>query len=350
MTNRLYRIIRQSSRMETLLLVWLVCFLPVLALAAISETEPNNDFEHANPVSCGDSVVCATLVPATDFDHYRIHVLSGDSLILRTFPCQNSQTNTLIVLFDDRDSVLAVDDDSGPMWFSQIRYRTPRTADYFVRVLKHPATPDSAYGIVFQCPFGQPEDYDRCETPRIVPSFPYYNEGSTLGQTHQCGTAAPDVFYKFTLPAVSNVFVTVCTDAFDARVQILGGCCRDFLDDADTGCGLGAELISFNLAAGDYYILVEGTSAGQAGNFSIEVDAALPGCPAPYPVVLTEVGNLPLLDWPEFSTPDYYVIWHSPLAQGPWEHLGVSFLTYFIDSSGFTATRKFYKVTSVCPW
>jgi hypothetical protein len=255
-----------------------------------------------------------------------------------------------MVLFDERDSILVVDDNSGPMWFSEIRYRAPAAADYVVRVLKHPSTPDSSYNLFFDCPAYLPEDYDLCESARIISALPYYDEGTTLGMTSQCGTAAPDVFYRLTLPGGSNLFVTVCTETFDARVQMLGRCYGDYGDDADEGCGLGAELLCFGLPEGEYYILVEGVSAGQVGNFTIDVDAALPGCPEPQPLILGRVGDYPLLDWPQFTSPSYYVIWYALSADGPWEHLGVSFFTYFIDSTGYADARRFYKVTAVCPW
>lgn len=335
----------------SLCLFLITIFIPFTAAAAvIGESEPNNDTAHANPVQCGDTVLCATLVPETDFDHYRITLNGGDSLVATTFSCDGSQTNTLMALFDNRDSILAVDDDSGPMWFSEIRYRTPRTADYIVRVLKYPNSPDSSYSLVFDCPAYLPEDYDLCETARIIPSLPFDDEGSTLGQTDQCGTAAPDVFYKLILPEGTNLFVTVCTESFDARAQILGRCYGDYGDDADEGCGRGAELRCFGLPAGEYFILVEGVSAGQAGNFTINVDAALPGCPQPQPLILGRVGDYPLLDWPQFTAPSYYVIWYALAADGPWEHLGTSLFTYFIDSTGYADIRRYYRVTAVCPW
>jgi len=316
----------------------------------VTESEPNDDFAHADTVHCGDTVWCATLEPATETDFYRFYLNNEDSLIATTFDCNGSITNTFMVLFNDEDSVLAVNDDGGPRSFSRIRYRATQPGDYFLRVLKHPWTPDSSYCLDVGCPGYLPEAYDLCQTPRIIPSLPYYDEGSTLGATHQCGTAAPDVFYGFYFPVVGNLFVTVCTNSFNARVQVIGRCCGDFWDDADTGCGLGAELISFGLAEGNYLLLVEGTQANQAGNFSIEVEAALPGCLPPDSIVLTTVGSYPLLDWPEMVGPSYYVVWQSPVMQGPFEHLGIAFQTYFVDSTGFTSTRKFYMVTSVCPW
>lgn len=318
--------------------------------AYVTEHEPNDDFETANVIQCGDTVYCAALSPLYDIDHFRFHVAARDSIVATTFPCEGSVSNTLIVLYDDHDSLLAVDDDSGPGMFSRIQYVAPRDADYLLRVLRHVSYPDCTYSLLVYCPQHLPEDYDLCTTPRIIPSLPYYNEGTTLGMTSQCGTAAPDVFYRFHNPALGNLSITVCADYFDARVQILGRCCNDFMDDAYLGCNLGAQLISYNVSPGDYFIMVEGTSANQFGNFTIEVTAQLPDCPAPGPVVLYTVGGYPMLDWPEVVGPSYFVVWSSFNAGGPYDHLGTTFFTFFVDSGGFTGPRKFYQVTSVCPW
>jgi hypothetical protein len=105
-----------------------------------------------------------------------------------------------------------------------------------------------------------------------------------------------------------------------------------------------------NVPVGDYILMVEGTQAQQSGEFSIEVEAVTPGCPAPGPVVLTTIGGYPFLDWPEVAGPSYFVVWQSTSLNGPWEHLGVAYATYFVDSSGYSGLRRFYQVTSCCPW
>ncbi|RPH94362.1 hypothetical protein EHM69_07630 [candidate division KSB1 bacterium] len=292
--------------MRIAILVWLFVFWPILATAAISESEPNNLFAEADPVQCGDTVVCAILSSIYDVDHFRFDVYSGDSIIAMTFDCAGSETNTLMVLYDNRDSVVAVNDNSGPGMFSRIVYRATYTGYYIVRVIAVVLEGDSAYNLQVYCPQYSTEDYDVCATARIIPSFPYYHEGTTRGMRDDCrGTAAPDVFYKFHNPAVSNMFITVCSDSFDARVQILGRCCGDFWDDASEGCGLGAELVSFSLAEGDYWIIVEGMAANQTGAFSIEVVAQMPGCPTPGPVVLATIGGYPFLGWPEATGHSY---------------------------------------------
>ncbi|HEY3295576.1 MAG TPA: hypothetical protein VGL38_09055 [bacterium] len=333
---------------------WLLILAPIfmggLTHALVTEDEPNNTSQTANLIACGDTVYCADLATTGDLDHFRFHAWMQDSIIATTVPCDGSVTNTVLALCDDRDSLLTVNQNDGPGLFSEIRYVAPRSADYVLRVLRHPAYPDCTYSLILRCPIHLPESYDYCTTPRVIPSLPYYDEGCTAGMTSQCGTGAPDVFYRFHHPATGNLYVTVCSDFFDARVQILGQCCNEFMDDADTGCNLGAELTVWFLPAGDYYILVEGTSANQVGYFSLDVSAQLPGCPAPGPVVLGSVGGYPLLDWPEVTGPSYFVVWYSPTANGIYDHLGTTPFTYFVDSSGTAAHTRFYKVTSVCPW
>jgi hypothetical protein len=333
------------------MLVALVSLAGIAFGTLVSEQEPNDLLSQANPIVCGDTVLCAGFPSVGDVDHFRFFVNQHDSLVATTFNCNGRvTTNTYIALYDDRDSILAVNDDGGPQEFSRIRYLAFRSAFYTVRVARHMSSGDSVYSLTVHCPVYVPEAYDLCATPRLITALPYYDEGTTLGMTSQCGRAAPDVFYRFYNPAESNVLVTVCTETFDARVQILGRCCIDFFDDADQGCGMGAELVSYSLLPGDYYIMVEGMAAGQAGNFSLEVNAVMPDCPAPRPVTISTMGTYPFLDWPDFENPSYYVVWCANNPTGPFDHLGTTFYSFFVDSSGFSGSRKYYQVTSICPW
>lgn len=318
--------------------------------AWIQENEPNDALWQANPAQCGDTVYCGFLSWQGDADNFRFMAIAGDSLILLTFSCDSSQTNTFLVLYDDQDSVLAVNDNGGPLYFSQIRYAITRTADYVARVIRGGPSPDSTYNLLIDCPHPPPEDYDLCTTARVIPDLPYYNEGSTQGATNQAGTPSPDVFYAFSNPVTGDYTITVCADLFDARVQILGRCIGDFWDDANEGCNLGALLNTYDLAPGQYWIMVEGTAANQIGNFSIEVTAQLPDCPPPVSVTLSTVGGYPFLDWPELAEPSYYIVWRASASNGEFEHLGTTFVTYFTDSTGYSNPRRFYYVTSVCPW
>jgi fibronectin type 3 domain-containing protein len=67
-------------------------------------------------------------------------------------------------------------------------------------------------------------------------------------------------------------------------------------------------------------------------------------------VVLSQVGGYPFLDWPEQPGPDYYLVWRCDTPDGQYGHAGTTFTTSFTDSTGFTNSRRFYYVTSVCPW
>ncbi len=328
----------------------IVLLLPCLCLALVSEQEPNNLAAQANPVVCGDTVFCGTL-PGTDTDGFRFAVTAHDSLIITTFACAGSHTNTLLILYSPRDSILVLNDNGGPEAFSCVRWLAAESGDYTVYVYRHPATPDCTYSLLVDCPRFVAEAYDLCNSPRIIPGFPYFDEtGSTRGATSQCGSAAPDVFYRFQNPALSTLRIEVCTNQFNARVQVVQGCCLQYLDDADTGCDLGATLMTYNLPEGDYNILVEGTTAAAAGAFSLEVTADLPDCPVPGPVVLATIGGYPTLDWPELNGPAYYVVWQCATLGAEWEHVGTTYFTYYTDSTGYVGLRKFYYVSAVCLW
>jgi len=340
-----------QSRMKAAAFVWLFLYLSSYGrCATLTESEPNNDIASANPISCGDTVLCAQLAPPNDIDHFRFWAAITDSIVVFTVPCSGSQTNTLMVLYDPQDSIIAVNDDGGEGYYSMIQCVAAVSGEYTVRVILNNPTTDSTYSLGVICPAYEPENYDHCDAPRSVGAFPYSDSGTTLGMTNDCGTAAPDVFYKLHNPAESDLLITVCSDHFDARVQIMDGCCSGFGDDASEGCNLGAVLPLYDLPEGYYSLLVEGTAAGESGNFTLEVTAQLPDCPPPGPVVLMTIGGLPFLDWPEVSGPSYYVVWQCNSVDGEYEHLATTFLTYYQDSTGYVGSRRFYHVTSVCLW
>jgi hypothetical protein len=330
---------------------FILTVIPPLSFAFVTESEPNNTTAQADRIQCGDTVYCAALDGLGDLDHFRFAAVAQDSIVVFTESCSGSLTNTVLVLFDDHDSLLAVNDNGNSGEFSRIRYRAFYTGDYVARVLRQ-SFQDSLYSLVLRCPRGVSEAYDSCSSPRLIASFPYYNEGSTRGMSDNCrGTLSPDVFYQFYNPVLSHLLVTVCSNPFDARVQLMSECCRGFLDDASEGdCLNGADIAYLNLPEGDYYLMVEGMRTEDVGEFSIEVNALMPGCPEPGPVVLTAVGGYPFLDWPEAAGPSYFIVWQCPSLGGLWEHLGATFTTYFVDSTGFSGARKFYRVSAVCPW
>ncbi|MBU1920722.1 hypothetical protein KKG66_07740 [bacterium] len=333
------------------LLILLHCRAIPFAFGAVSETEPNNQLSQPNLIQCGDTVLCANL-PIGDFDHYRFLAPGGDTLYCRTFACGDDNTNTYIALFTDDCQCVAYDfSNSGPMYYSTVGYWVQESAYFRLRVMRGDQVydADSTYSLCVSSRTPVAEDFDYCETARVVPSFPYWDEGDTYYKADNIGTPAPDVFYFFHQPVQSDVLLEVCS-AFNARVQIIQYCMGGYLDDADEGCENGATLVSYDLPAGDYYVIVEGMTDMDFGEYTIEIAPYFPDCPAPRYLILFPVGGQPALDWLDAPFADYYVILQSPQADGPFEYLDISPISYYVDPTGFAADRRFYQVITVCAW
>ncbi|MFH1010095.1 MAG: hypothetical protein V1784_02530, partial [bacterium] len=120
--------------------------------------------------------------------------------------------------------------------------------------------------------------------------------------------------------------------------------------DSEEGCDDGAILTIPNMAVGDYYILVEGTGASESGDFVFQVNGQTQPCPSPTELTLATIGGYPFLFWEAATGAVLYIIWQSTEANGTYEHVGSTTDTYWTDYSGYTSTRRFYCVTSYCPW
>jgi hypothetical protein len=108
-----------------------------------------------------------------------------------------------------------------------------------------------------------------------MPSTPGTTVGSTNDVVPDCGSSstqtAGDNMYSITVPALSNLSIAANTVGFDAAVSLLdstcGGTaveCEDFPADVETG----------SLAAGTYYISVDGYSDG-AGAYTLDVSGTI---------------------------------------------------------------------------
>jgi hypothetical protein len=319
-------------------------------LFGVWEQEPNDDFDQANYVAYGDTIYCATLHPQGDQDYFQFVGQAGDTVVAFTFDCDGSNTNTFLCLYSSSHELLALNDDGGGAGFSLIEHVLPFHGTYFLRALEVEPSFDSSYSLVLNCVEWTVPTHDSCANARVVEGIPYQDASSTADCGDECGTAAPDVWYFFSNPAQRTVIFSVCQTAFDARVQIMGGCCEQFGDDSEDGCGDGAILIVPDLEVGDYYILVEGTGATEAGNFVFQVNGETEPCPEPTELALGTVGGYPFLFWEAVAGADLYIIWHSTDAIGEYEHIGTTAETFWTDSTGYSGTRRFYRVTAYCPW
>lgn len=330
-----------------------VCLILLFASATVfarivHESEPNDHFTTADSIACGDTVECAHL-DISEGDFYRLTVPGGDSVYFRTLPCEGSNEDTYILLYDSNYGLIAYNDDSGPQEFSTLGVFLPFNQLCYVQVVDPAGNSTGGYDLAVHCQFVPSGPNDLCSQARQVTFWPYYDEGTTFGAGSEIGTAAPDVFYQFTLATPGDIFVQVCSPGFDARVQVLLACGSGLMDDASEGtCELGADLYSFGLQTQTYYLLVEGTSAGQFGEFTIEISPVLGECPTPQELKIFDVGGLPFLDWLDVPEADLYLIEQASNGQGPWEALDLTPETFWQDPVGFGLTRRFYRVRSIC--
>jgi len=314
----------------------------------VSETEPNNDFPQSNWIACGDTVECAHL-DISDGDFYQLTVPGGDSVYFRTNSCNGSNENTFILLYDTTHALLGYNNDSGPGQFSTLGVYLQANRFCYLQVVDPDGQSTGAYTLTIECYTQSSGPHGLCSNARPVTFFPYYDESSTFGGGDEIGTPAPDVFYELSLPTAGDVFVQVCSDAFDARVQLLTHCGGGLMDDASEGtCQLGADLGLYGWPAGTYWLLVEGTAANQFGEFTIEVSPILQECPVPQQLMIFDVGGSPFLDWLDVAGADYYAIEQSQLSDGPYDIVAITPETFWQDPIGYGLTRRFYRVRAVC--
>jgi len=326
-----------------------VCLCVGQLLFGVQEYEPNDDFEQANEIVCSDTIYCATLEPTDDEDFFRFIGQANDTLVAFTFNCEGSNTNTFLWLFDSTQEVLAENDGGGEDYFSCIEYILPYDGKYFLMVDEVEPFFDSAYCLTLDCQALTPP-HDLCAQARVVGGIPYQDASSTFGCGSECPTSAPDVWYFMSNPVERTLIFSVCMTNFHARVQVMGECCDEFYDDSDYGCGDGAILTVPNMAVGNYYIIVEGINASEAGDFIFQVNGETQPCPSPTELTLATVGGYPFLFWEEATGAVLYIIWQSSDANGTYEHAGSTTDTYWTDYTGYSAVRRFYRVTASCPW
>lgn len=331
----------------TLFAVALLCFCSSAVARIVSEQEPNNGFAQANFIACGDTVLCAQ-GDVNSGDFYSLLVPGGDSTYFRTFPCE-IEMNTVVLLYDSSFNLLGLNNNSGPGYYSDLGVFMTQTQMCYLQVVDPGHTFPGDYTLVVTCHNIEAGPHDLCSSARDVTFFPYYDESSTFGCGNEGGTSSPDVYYRLSLATPGDLYIQVCSESFNARVQVLTGCVTGFMDDSDAGeCHLGADLLTFGLQAQTYYIMVEGTSLTQQGDFTIEIRPLLAACPEPTNLSIFDVGGLPFLDWTGDPDADYYLIEQAADGQGPYEAITTTTETFWQDPLGYSLTRRFYRVRSIC--
>jgi cysteine-rich repeat protein len=123
--------------------------------------------------------------------------------------------------------------------------------------------------------------------------------GSTAGYTPStascpAGDTANDVWYVFRLTQREQVFINTYGSAFDTQLGLLTGCGMMATTCEDDDCGVNQDQIVRTLAAGTYYILLDGYGSA-SGAYTLNVEhlpVALDGTARALPAgVSTQTGN-----------------------------------------------------------
>jgi len=139
-------------------------------------------------------------------------------------------------------------------------------------ILDSPGTDAGPYSLsVTITPSTVPNDTCTSPTPLTLgTALAGTNVGAMNDYTSTCGGTGPDVVYSFTLGSTSDLFIGVHSTDMDPVIYLSTTCgsstwCND---DAYTGV-LSSALIQNALAAGTYYLVVDGLG-GSTGTFTIE--------------------------------------------------------------------------------
>jgi len=291
--------------------------------ATYPEAEPN-DTCPGQAMSCGDIISPAYLAPG-DFDWYRFYATAGDPLTIGTDAYNGSSTDTYLELyFECGGTIIAQDDDSGPLFFSLIsNFSAPSTGYYDVKVRGYSSSSSGDYILFVNCtPPGQGaccfvdgrcvvDTQQNCGTnggtyqgdntvcdPNPCPQPPPPPENDTCAgatpiepcsagtitgdltwaiadysPTNNCtGYSAngKDVVYMLTVNAGDQVHVVYTTPSYDGSIYIVSDC-------ADmSSCVIGEddpepETFTWTVATGGiYYLIADAYATGGGGPFTLD--------------------------------------------------------------------------------
>jgi hypothetical protein len=98
--------------------------------------------------------------------------------------------------------------------------------------------------------------------------------GASAAQGSCGGGQAPEAVFKIQLGTPSDLFITSHGSGFDTVVYLRRGCCGDEVACSDDADDRPTSLIAARaLAAGTYYIYVDGAGSADAGDFTLDVYA-----------------------------------------------------------------------------
>ncbi len=158
-------------------------------------------------------------------------------------------------------------------------------------------------------------------------------------------------YYRFTLPATSNVFISLSNVAGDYDLHLLDNTGAQLA--TSTAGGTANESISFNnAAAGTYYVHVFGFNGAFSSTlcYALNVNAyVLQTCPTPQNVVVTDISfNAATVSWsPVQFAVGYDLRWKEAISSTWNDVTGLSLITYVISGLN-PATLYDVQVRSRC--
>jgi hypothetical protein len=246
--------------------------LPQEPNSRATETEPNDDFSTANPLTLGEDMNAA-IDPAGDVDYFSITVDAGDVLNFETLP--GDVGDTQMNLYDtDGVTVLEFDDDDGQGLYSLIEgYEFPAAGTYYVAINEfgnngtgtyilstseftppEPQENDTCDGALNIADVGLTDSFDLCD---YVDDYDPEAGGCTGFQA-----IGPEAVYMVELDAGQEFFVRAApqSGSVDLSLYIVTDCADvvgSCVAGADETVGIAEELTYVADAAGTYYVMID---------------------------------------------------------------------------------------------
>ncbi len=125
---------------------------------------------------------------------------------------------------------------------------------------------------------GSRQGGDFASNATVVPSLPYTDAGTTVGYGSEIGNTGPDVFYSLTVASTTVLTASLCTTspAWDTYLRLytnVAGAPGTQLISSDDACGVLSQITEYSIAAGSYFVIVEGYSS-YSGAYTLTMTAA----------------------------------------------------------------------------
>ncbi len=112
-------------------------------------------------------------------------------------------------------------------------------------------------------------------TPDYTVTAPYTSvQRSTCFTVDDCDLSpSEDRIYEVTIPSSGDWTFSLCASFFDTVLYLGTTCCGNEMGSDDDGCGVtaGPSVLNATLAAGTYWVTIEGYAAGDCGDYILEI-------------------------------------------------------------------------------